>query len=327
MIKRYLLPLLFAAISLAIISCGSTPESEPESAPEPEAVEPEPEVPAEVDTEAIRSANQEALERAEAAREAALAAGAESAAPLAFAQADENLSALREAMERNEDVSESLSLLSGTYGALKSYAAAVDTKAVIDENGFASYDRATYNEGDAFIEELTSATEYTPDLVDKARRAEEDMNSVLDTAYRTLAREERTQAFIAKRNADSVRCAVSRKEEYDGYVENFRLGDSNYVTGNPQGALDNYTKARAGFTTLYEEVSAVRAQAQAAIEAARARVTQSEDNAVRADEERPLGDESVEGIEDEDAVLLPEDDFSEAYAAEVDVPEVLEEAE
>ena len=63
----------------------------------------------------------------------------------------------------------------------------------------------------------------------------------------------------------------------------------------------------------------IRAKAQAAIDEAKKRVAASENVAVQADIEKPLGDEPVEGIEEADTKLLEEDDYSEAENAAVDL--------
>ena len=82
------------------------------------------------------------------------------------------------------------------------------------------------------------------------------------------------------------------------------------------------------FTKLFTEISDARAKAQAAIEAAKKRVSESAEVAVEADNKAPLTDGEVEGIEDEDAQLLSEDDFSatenEAAALEGSVEETVE---
>ena len=117
----------------------------------------------------------------------------------------------------------------------------------------------------------------------------------------------------------SVKCYVSRKAEYETFVNAFKSGDQKFVTKNPEGALEKYTKAKNGFNELYESVGNARAKAQAAIDEAKKRVAASENVAVQADIEKPLGDEPVEGIEEADTKLLEEDDYSEAESAEVDL--------
>ena len=153
------------------------------------------------------------------------------------------------------------------------------------------------------------------------------MDAVLTAAFKSLAQAKRNEAFEAKKKADSVKSAVSRKEEYTAYVDNFRNGDQNYITKNPEGALENYEKARAGFEKLYTEIAEKRAKAQAAIDEAKKRVSQSESNAAEADVTKPLGDEPVEGIESEDAKLLEDDDFSSQASAEIEISETVEETE
>ena len=63
-----------------------------------------------------------------------------------------------------------------------------------------------------------------------------------------------------------------------------------------------------------------------AIEEAKKRVAESQKFAEEADVKAPIT-EPVEGIEDEDAVLLEEDDYEDPEAAEADIAEELEDDE
>lgn len=311
MIKgRNVLAVLFAAMSFALISCGSTPE--PDSA--------------ETNEELAEETQGTLWSKVEAARKAAVDAGAESASPEAFKEAEEAYNALKKeaAGKTEEEQADSLKELENRYQALKAYAEAMEKKARIDELNFSSYNRAAYKEGSDLMEELKNSAGYGPEWNKKALSANEKMSAVLTAAYKSLSQEERTEAFKAKRQADSIKCAVSRKADYDKYVGHFKAGDQNYVTGNPEGALNNYTKAKEGFTSLYAEVSEARRKAQEAIDEAKRRVSESESTAQWADKEKPLGNEPVEGIEAEGTTLLETDDFADAEKAEVEVDEILD---
>ena len=321
MIKSKLVLAAFAAMSLALISCGSSPKEEPEiqeeNVSENTAEESQDQQQISEDTE---ESNEATLSKIESSRQDAINAGAQNAAPDAFNAAEEEYNSVKTAMEQGEDVSARLKDLLARYQALKAYADAVAKKAKIDENGFASYAQNVYNDGSSIISELASSKDYGSDWNKKAVSADAKMTFVLKAAYKSLAQAERTEAFKAKRNADS------RKADYDKFVANFKSGDQNYVTGNPEGAIANYTKAKEGFSSLYAQVSEARAQAQAAIEEAKKRVAESETNAQWADKEKPLGDEPVEGIEEADTQLLEADDFTKAENSEVEIEETIEEA-
>lgn len=339
MIKsKQILTAAVIALSFFFVACGSTPEEKtPDAAAVEEAVndavdETEGASNTAKTPEEIEKENNELLKLAEEARKDALDAGAKDANSFAWEIAEKEYAAAKETVEASKTVDHSRLLkdVINRYNALKAYADAKKAKERVDELNFASYDQKNYNEGCALIDELAkpeSNAVLGAEWGKKSNAALECMNSVLNAGFKELAKAERTEAFKAKKNADSVKCAVSRKSDYDKYVENFKNGDQNYVTKNPEGALANYKKAKEGFTVLYSEVSEARAKAQKAIDEAKKRVADSEGTAQWADKEKPLGDEKIEGIEAEDAVLLEEDDFSESEANEVEVSEEIQEAE
>ncbi|MGN0729276.1 hypothetical protein [Treponema sp.] len=327
MIKsKLVLAAAIAVIPFALTSCGSTPKEEPEITEEIIQQDTEETQTKDVESsEDISELNKSTFSKIEASRQDAINAGAKEKCPDAFNAAEEEFSAVKSAMDSGEDVSARLKDLLARYQALKAYADAVSKKAKIDENGFASYAQNTYNEGASLIEELAGSKDYGSEWNSKALSADEKMTLVLKAAYKSLAQAERVEAFKAKKNADSIKCSVSRKAEYDKFVGNFKTGDQNYVTGNPEGSLENYKKAKEGFTNLYTQVLEARSQAQAAIDEAKKRVAESETNAQLADKEKPLGNEPVEGIEEEDTKLLEEDDFTKAENSQVEIEETIEE--
>ena len=106
-------------------------------------------------------------------------------------------------------------------------------------------------------------------------------------------------------------------------VELFKKGDASYSMNGYQSACEAYDEAYDIFSTLYETISEKRAAALAAIEAAKKSVEASAAIAEEADLEAPLtGD--VDGIEDEDAVLLEEDNYADPEDAEVYLDEELQ---
>ena len=140
--------------------------------------------------------------------------------------------------------------------------------------------------------------------------------------FRSTAENERSAAFKAKKQADSVKASVSRKNDYDNGVASFRDGDSKYVSGDIESSIEDYVNARGIFSKLYKEVSAARQKAQASIDDAKSNVKRSEALALKADKTDPLA-ERIQGIEDENAVLLQSDDFSYAKSSYVEIDERL----
>lgn len=325
--------------ALSFFACKSTPEEEPAPVEE-EQQEVESEVQEEIPEESVEpeleaqdfsEANKSLLSDVENARQSAIDSGADKNAAQAFALTEAEYNTAKLSVQTStEDMSKLLGDLKNRYDALNLFSQAKSLKNRIDELNFASYDQNSYDEGSKILEELSdpkSLVAFGSTWSSNAQKAKSDFEKVLDLGFRAVARDERTQAFKAKRNADEVKASVSRKADYDKAVSQFSLGDSKYVTKDPEGSIENYRTAKDEFTRLYEEISVLRAKAQAAVDEAKNRVAQSESTAQTADEEVPLGDENVEGIEDENATLLEEDDFSVAESSVVEVSENIDDVD
>lgn len=216
--------------------------------------------------------------------------------------------------------------------ALEAFENARAARDLIEENGWEEYDESDYEKGCEKLDKLEEAFEATgtldESLWDTANAAYEDFKKVLAAAYKKLAKEERAAAYEAKQSADSVKAAVARNEEYTKAVDTFKQGDSHYATKNPQAAYECYKSSKETFLGLYEDLYEKRAAAQAALEAAKKAVEESAQFAEEADRIAPITEE-IDGIEDEDTVLLEEDEYEDPDEAEADIPETLdgEEAE
>ncbi len=319
--KKVFLTLLSIFTVLFFISCGSKPAAE-ETEPEAPIVE---EV-AENDGLDDAASLQEKIENA---RNEAIAAGAEEKAPEHLQDVD-NLYASLNGSVSEEDAEKIIA----RYNLLTDYIKAKDAKEEIDENGFASYAQNNYDKGLeslTFVEEtFSSSSEINSEVFEKAKDAYSNFNTVLTVAYKKLAKEERSAAYEAKKSADSVKAGVAQKERYGTAAEDFKSGDSLYSMQSPKKALEKYTSAKNEFNALYEEVSEKRAAAQAAIDEAKRRVAEAAEYAEVADEKAPIT-EPVEGIEEEDTVLLEADNYENPEEAEADISETidddLEEAE
>lgn len=316
--------------ALSFFACKSTPEEEPAPVEEVSQEETEVEVPEkteepEPEVQDFSEANKSLLESVESARQSAIDSGADKNAAEAFALTEAEYNTAKLSVQTStQDMSKLLGDLKNRYDALNLFSQAKSLKNRIDELNFASYDQNSYDEGSKILEELSdpkSLVAFGSTWSSNAQKAKGNFEKVLDLGFRAIARDERTQAFKAKRNADEVKASVSRKADYDKAVAQFSAGDSKYVTKDPEGSIENYKNAKDEFTRLYEEISVLRAKAQAAVDEAKNRVAQSESTAQVADEEVPLGDENVEGIEDENTTLLEEDDFSASENSVVELRE------
>ena len=161
----------------------------------------------------------------------------------------------------------------------------------------------------------------------KADEANGSFKNVIIAAFKKFARDERTEAFKAKRDADGVMAAVAAKTEYAEAVNAFRSGDANYSQQNPEAAYNYYKNAKSAFSAVFASVSEKREAAQKAMSDAKRKVEESNNYAVRADREVPLSGDNVEGIESADAKLLEDDSYADPSTQEASIPEDISEQE
>ena len=321
--KKVYIILLSIFTILFFISCGSKPAADE---PAPEAPDTTEAVEETVADEGLSEAEKLAklMEQINEARQAAIEAGADRNCPDQMNKLDFLLAGLKD----SDDPEGAAKSIIDRYNLLANYSAAVDAKKEIDDNDYASYVQNNYDRGVASLNKVNSAFNSGSDDFDKsvyvdAENALKEFNTVINVAYKKLAKEEREAALEAKRNADSVKAGVARKQEYKTAADLIQSGDSLYAMQNAKKATEKYKDAKVKFTYLYQDVSEKRAAAQAAIDEAKKRVAESEKFAEEADVKAPIT-EQVEGIEDEDAVLLEADDYQDPEAAEVEIAEELD---
>ncbi len=313
---------------LSLISCGSKKGAEETAEPEPPAVE-------ETVEETIEETVEQGVSQAELdlalanmdnARQNAIDSDAEEYAPDFFDSLEEEYDELRKRAENGEDVAAECNDLAKRYEALAAYVKALDAKETIDDYELPPLAKAAYDKGskdlDDFEAMFNDENAKSDDLLAKATSAYASFKSVLVALYKDIVKDARADALEAKKDADSVKAGVSEKREYTRAVELFKKGDASYSMNGYEAACDAYDEAYDIFSTLYETISEKRAAALAAIEAAKKSVEESAQVAEEADLEAPLTGE-VDGIEDEDAVLLEEDDYANPEDAEIYLSEEL----
>lgn len=313
---------------LSLISCGSKKGAEETAEPEPPAVE-------ETVEETIEETVEQGVSQAELdlalanmdnARQNAIDSDAEEYAPDFFDSLEEEYDELRKRAENGEDVAAECNDLAKRYEALAAYVKALDAKETIDDYELPPLAKAAYDKGskdlDDFEAMFNDENASSDDLLAKATSAYASFKTVLVALYKDIAKDARADALEAKKDADSVKAGVSEKREYTRAVELFKKGDASYSMNGYEAACDAYDEAYDIFSTLYETISEKRAAALAAIEAAKKSVEESAQVAEEADLEAPLTGE-VDGIEDEDAVLLEEDDYANPEDAEIYLSEEL----
>lgn len=321
--KKVTLLLISILTFLMFISCGSKPD--PETAKEPEA--PVVTEEAVVEEDASDVDNESLIKKVENARTLAIEAGADKYAPEMFAKVEEMYKKLQE----NSDGKNKTALyadLEKRYSILADYAKAKSTKEKVDSEYLSTYAEATYAEGVILLKAVEVAfrndAAFDDELASVAKNAYIKFNKVYLIAYKMIAQNERSLAFDAKKDADSVKASVSQKDRYKVAADEFSAGDSAYSMQNPESAYNHYAKSKDAFTELYADVYEKRAEAQRIMEEAKKRVEESNTFAAEADTQAPIK-EPVEGIEEADAVLLEEDEYEEVEVVEFE--ETLEDEE
>ncbi len=321
--KKFLL-LGCVALALSFVSCKSTDVETPaEETTETVADQTSEEVTAEEIPQEDNGNGDlaDALSQADAARNEAIASGADKNFADAFAALDSQLETIRSAND-GKDHSGELKEIKAKYDALAKASKALKLKERIDSEQLADNDRASYDKGENAKDEFNKLLSDGADgksLLSKAGEMYDSYYAVFFTAYKKLADSERKLAVQEKKNADSVKAQIARKAEYTEYAELIKKGDSHYVTKNPEEAYNSYKKAHESFAALYADVSAKRAAAQKAIDEAKAKIKEADEYAAEADVEKPLGEEAVEGIEEEGTILLEKDSFANPDDAVIEV--------
>ena len=314
---------------LSLISCGSKKGAEDTANPEPPAVE---ETTGESTTEqavedTVNKAGLDlALANMDSSRQAAIDSDAEEYAPDYFDSLEEKYKDLKARAANGEDVTAECNDLAKRYQALAAYVNALDAKETIDDYELPPLAKTAYDKGckdlDDFETLFDDPNASADDLLAKGTSAYASFKTVLVALYKDIAKDARADALEAKKDADSVKAAVSEKREYNRAVELFKKGDASYSMNGYESACKSYDEAYDIFTELYETISEKRAAALAAIEAAKKSVEASAAIAEEADLEAPLTG-NVDGIEDEDAVLLEEDNYADPEDSEVYLDEEL----
>ena len=214
---------------------------------------------------------------------------------------------------------------------VEEYEKAKALKNRIDELGFAPYDQTSYDAGNKSLSDFENLKDSDnasgAELLNLSKDAYGKFANVLNKAYKQLAKEARTKAFAAKKDADSVKAGAAAKADYNKAADEFKAGDTNYSMQNCESAYGHYVTSESLFKSVFNAVSERRAAAQKAIDEAKAKVEAAQQYALNADQEKPLTDENTEGIEAEDAVLLEEDSYTAPETLEAEIPEEIEDFE
>lgn len=307
--KRFTLSVLSILLVLSFVSCGKK-----------EGDTTEPEAPGTVQT----VTNEQVLENIANARKMAVDAGAETDAANQLASVDEMYDSVKADAEAEKNIVEKGTDVANRYLSIATYLKAKDARAKLENTDMTGYAnvKELYDQGCQAMDDteaLFNKSDATgKQILDKSTEAATCLNSALAVMYKKIAKDERLKALNSKKDADSVKAAVTEKTSYQEAVDSFKKADQQYSMQDSVNAYENYKKANEIFTRLFETVTEKRAAAQKAIEEAKKSVQESEELAETADVKVPLT-EQKEGIEAEDAVLLEPDNYGNPEDAEIEL--------
>ena len=322
--RKVVVMICSAMLIFFCISCGSKPApEEPEkTAPVVETPKPEPEPVKKAD-------NGAALKGIDDARKLALDAGVKDYEPDKLKAIDDLYDKLKAKADSGEDISEASKDLADRYAALTAYVKACQVNDDIYDSEMVELAEDVYEKGYndllAYEDLFNNPNSTGKEQLDKANSAKVTLTGVYAIIFKQMTKDARTDALASKKDAESVRAQVSQKEKYNKAVDLFKKGDSAYTMMAYERAYDNYIDATDLFDEMYDDISEKRAAALKKIEEAKIKVKESEDFALQADKKAPMKTK-LDGIEDEDAVLLEDDDYADPTASEVAVPETVREA-
>ena len=324
--RKVVVMICSAMLIFFCISCGSKPApEEPEkTAPVVETPKPEPE------PEPVKKAdNGAALKGIDDARKLALDTGVKDYEPDKLKAIDDLYDKLKAKADSGEDISEASKDLADRYAALTAYVQACQVNDDIYDSEMVELAEDVYEKGYndllAYEDLFNNPNSTGKEQLDKANSAKVTLTGVYAIIFKQMTKDARTDALASKKDAESVRAQVSQKEKYNKAVDLFKKGDSAYTMMAYERAYDNYIDATDLFDEMYDDIAEKRAAALKKIEEAKIKVKESEDFALQADKKAPMKTK-LDGIEDEDAVLLEDDDYADPTASEVAVPETVREA-
>ncbi|MGF7109745.1 hypothetical protein [Treponema pedis] len=326
---------VFIAFAVLFSACKSTPETKPAAKPEPEAVKPESEMtekPAEEKMESAEDTEKARLlaelekvrdGRLKAARETAVELGADNDYPDKFSEAsavetnaanDTENGNLKEAIDKYNEAAD-------RYETLSNLMKASSFRNEIEEYGFARFSAEDYVEAERLS--INALDHYELDYK-MAKETSEDAlklyESIANKGYFEFTKIAKDEAKEHKADCDSIKVARSRTEDYNAAVRLFNEGKAMAEEGNYRASFYAYNKSGEGFKTLYNEVSAKRAEAEAAMAEAARKQEESSALALEADKEAPLT-EAGEGFSDGELDLEDKTTEPEGEAENIDETE------
>ena len=324
--RKVVIMICSATLIFLCASCGSKPAPVEPEKPAPVVETPAP-APEPVKEEPAKADNGAALKGMDNARKLALDAGVKDSAPDKFAAIEALYEKAKAKSDNGEDISADSKDIADRYAALVAYVKACDANEEIDDTEMMYLAEAMYEDGYndlvAYEDLFDNPNSTGKEQLAKATSAGTKFTAVLGVIYKQMTKDARKDALASKKQADSVKAGVAQKAKYNEAVDLFKKADNAFSKMNYDDAYDNYVTAEEIFDDLYNDIAEKRAAAQKKIEEAKAKVKESENYAIQADKKAPLKTK-IDGIEDEDAVLLEDDDYDDPSKAEANLPETID---
>lgn len=292
--KTLLYILCVCAVLFGFGACKSKPEPKPESKPEP--VKP---------VEPVKSEEQEKvaqlLDEVAKARAAAVKVKADTAYPAQFKSADDTAAEAKKDYDANNFAAAQGKAQKAItqYRTLINQMRIADLKAKIDKHNLSSYDAESYRKGEELAAKISGLYESDSDGAFKiSEQALNYYESVANAGFASMVADAKKKADEARERCDSIKAAAAMKDAYEKTVSRYRY--AGIAAGNKkyEQAYMGYMTAADEFNDIYEKVKVKRAQANDAMERAKARQEASSKLAKDADREAPLP-ENAEGFSEE----------------------------
>lgn len=293
-LKNYVYMLCVCTVLVGFGACKSQPQAKPESKPQPvQPAEPEKN---EEQEKAGRLLDELAKVRAEA-----IQLRADTAYPVQFKSADDTAEEAKQGYAANNFASAQQK----AHSALMKYRTLINQmqiaalKAKIDKHDLSSYDAESYQKAEELSAKITEL--YDSDAAAAFETSVQALNyyeSVTNAGFATLVDDAKKKADEARERCDTVKAAAAMKDDYDKTITRYRAAGVAAGSKKYEQAYTGYMTAADEFDGIYEKVKLKRAQANDAMERAKARQDASSRLAKDADREAPLPDDT-EGFSDE----------------------------
>lgn len=306
MSKRLLSLLVCLCLILTILVCGckSTPKevAEEEAPTEDVVVEEKTEK-----TDDSAKSDEEALlyelaTKVDKARVAAIGAGADTLYKDSLKSTDTTYNAAKNDYDEGGNpadfrtAAESALLM---YQGLENASKATTMKERVEGLEFVQYNESDYEKGCSLLDEtnsLISSKAAAAQVSAKSFDAVSALQAVLDSGFKVLGDEKRSDILSVKADADAIKANKADADAYNSAVLLFNSGDTKTSNKQYEGAYEDYSRSHTEMVEVYERVLQKKQAAEEAMARAKNKIDSVEQLAIEADEKAPLPeeDENVE---------------------------------